>query len=237
MSRAISIATSVERLVAVTPSPSWRIRCATRIRRSTSLLVKTGRLPLGRQLQRRQAQQDTCDARLQLVEALLVAFEFAGEVLEQVVGVALGVLDGLQNDDPPVQRDGQGGDFEMRAERAAVIVDARSMVSGSGCASSVAIGSSARTASTPRSSARRSDVIGSSPVSTGTWTSPVASVHTGTIALRSSVIVSLVLPGCPEPRCRRHRICTQPCSPSRCRGSRLPCQPSTSRSRARVIIT
>ena len=66
----------------------------------------------------------------------------------------------------------------------------RSSLSGSGCTSSVAIGSSASAASTLRSSARRSAVIGPSPATAGTRTSPVASVHTGTVALLSSVIVS-----------------------------------------------
>lgn len=58
----------------------------------------------------------------------------------------------------------------------------RSTLSGSGCASSVAIGWSANAASTPRSSSSRSAVIGPSPNTFGTWTSRVASVQTGTFA-------------------------------------------------------
>ncbi len=73
----------------------------------------------------------------------------------------------------------------------------RSILPGSGCASSVTIGSSARAASAPRSSARRSAVIDSPPASRGTRTSAVASVHTGTVVLRSSVIISPLFPADP----------------------------------------
>ncbi len=65
----------------------------------------------------------------------------------------------------------------------------RSILSGSGCTSRVTIGLSAMTASTPRNSASRSAVIDSPAVKPVTRTSAVANVHTGTVVLRSSVIV------------------------------------------------
>lgn len=54
----------------------------------------------------------------------MVGLECAGEVLEQVGRVALGVLDGLKDDDPLLQRDRQGGEFEVGSERAALVVEA-----------------------------------------------------------------------------------------------------------------
>ena len=85
--------------------------------------MKTGSAPTpwACQLERRQAHEDAGDARLQLVEALLVGFECTGEVLEEVARVALGVFHGLEHDDPPLQRNGQGGEFEVSPEPTAIV--------------------------------------------------------------------------------------------------------------------
>ena len=56
---------------------------------------------------------------------MLVGFECTGKVLEEVSRVALGVIHGLKHDDPPLERNGQRGEFEVGAERATVAVNAR----------------------------------------------------------------------------------------------------------------
>ena len=55
----------------------------------------------------------------------MVGFECTGKVLEEVARVELGVFHGLKHDDPPLQRNGQRGEFEVGAERATVAVNAR----------------------------------------------------------------------------------------------------------------
>ena len=56
---------------------------------------------------------------------MLVGLECPDEVLEEILGVALGVFHSLEKDDPPLQRYGQGREFEVGAERATVVADAR----------------------------------------------------------------------------------------------------------------